>query len=1385
VPAYLAKIALLAALYFLSGKLGLTLAVPPGYATVIWPPSGIVLGMLLLHGRGLWPGVFLGSFLLNAMVGHAPQELPTWRELWLAAGIATGSTLQALVGHALVVRWFGQPIRLRNFGDLLRLLAVAVPVACVLSPTAGVLSLYLLASLPLAELADNWFTWWTGDVFGVLVFLPLTLVVSGRTAMFWRERPLRGLQALSLILLVLPLGLTFIAWKSLSETRWRQSQAHFEALAGESEQAITTRLAAYASATRSGAGIVQSSVFVARDEWRTFIEALRLHEDYPGMLGLGWIEGDVITYLEPDAVDGAPVRLALAGQPAMSEAADRAASSGIAALTQPVQLGPQDDLGAGFLLLQPVYRIGLPLGDARERRAALRGFVFTLFQARGLLADLTPSQGRRMDLTLYEGSAQGGVPLFTTRVGNASPRFAVRREMRAFGTQWSLQWQSTVDFERAENQGGAHFVLFGGLLFTGLFAVLLVVFGSRKPAVEATGPLEQPWILPLVTFSLVAGGSLAAYALLSNAEESQVSSRVENETRRLEADLDRAARERLQVVRRMAHRWSAGGGTPYVVWRNDARDLSLQVDGLEQLQWIGPDYYLHWSEGTRRRGWVEGRDVRNDARHASRLVESAERGLTYVTEPREIAPGESAFMVYVPVTREGRFDGFIAATFSSREFFGQVVESTAGKAFSFSVQYGGRTLYDDGQSRVANAGWQREGSFKVNDQRWAFTVRPTRAFVEEQQTLLPVIVLVAGVLIAFLSSFLVRYVLTSRLKAARMLASARALAASDERYELAMRGMSVGVWDWNICTNAVFLSQRCRDLLGISSAVFAPSFTGFLARLHPDDRPTFEKCLNGHLKRHDSFDLELRVLRDDGEYLWVHMYGQAQFDQAGIANRMAGSMQDITAQKRQGQALERSELQLRLLVDNAPVAVAMFDKEMRYLMTSRRWLQDYALEGRDIIGVSHYEVFPEIRSMPHFIDIHRRGLRGERFDFREDCWTRADGHKVWSHWAIHPWHETEGEVGGIILITEDVTARKQAEAAMRTTEAMNRAAMDKAPIGKALVLPDGRFARVNPALCQLLGYTEQELLARDFQSVTHPEDLAADLAEVRSLLEGRTISYEMSKRYFHRDGRVIWVQLSVSVVRAAEGAVEYLVAQVQDITERKNIDRMKDEFVAVVSNELRAPLTAIRDSLGEIAAHRNVALPASLQRMFEDCRANSERVSRLVEEIIELEKLAAGQLRFDFKDACIADITRQAVSVNAAFGRISLRPIDASLMVYVDTARYGRVLANLLSNAARFSPPDSAIEVGAESRGDWVRVYVRDAGPGIPEDFRARIFGKFAHADTTTNRQRSGPGLGLYLTRQMVEHMRGTIGFESNAGAGTTFWVEFPRMSRGARRLTA
>jgi PAS domain S-box-containing protein len=1415
---YLGGLGLLVAAYYLTGKFGNSIAVPPGYATLVWPPSGIALGALLAFGRRMTPGVFLGSLLINFdIVGlFGPGAVPS-AKLLACLCIAAGSTLQAYTGRALIARWLGLPLKLNRLADVFQVFALAGPLACLIASTAGVGALFLLGGLPSTSLAANWFSWWLGDVFGIVVFTPLVLALPGGAGVEWRQRALRSVHALGLMLLVLPLGLTFYAWKFFAESAQRQSAVHFETLAKESEEALRTRLTSYASATRSGAGVFQSSDFVSRAEWRRFTETIRLRDEFPGLMGLGWIERvraadknpflervradgspdfrihpegarsllDVVTYMEPEATAGAAIGLDISYETRRSEAAERAAATGRPILTRPIQLIQDDEKTPGFLLLQPVYDSDVPLDGALARRRALRGFVYVPFQASSFLAHLTPSQERSLDVAIAEGDSASGDIIYSSRIARAVPQFTVQRRLQVFGQIWMVTWQSTPEFEQAEYSNGALFVLFGGLLFTGLFAVLLVVIGARRQTVDPRGPSERPWQLPAITFVLMASASVAAWAMLSNAEDVALGSSVEAETRRLEADLERSTRARLQTLRRMTHRWETGTGTPYLVWRNDARDLVRQVEGLEELQWIGPDYRVQWAEGVRRGGWLANRDVRANTALSAHLAHSVATNTPYVTEPHEVAPGESVFLAYYPLQRDGRFDGFLAGLFSSNGFFRGFLP--ADKSFAFSVRYAGAGYYDNGMEPDANDAWTRESTFNVIDQRWTFTVAATRAYVDAQQTRTPLFVLIAGLLISVLSGVLVRFVLMARIKAARIEASSLALAASDERYELAMRGMSVGLWDWNVDTNAFYGSEKFKDIIGVPAAAFSPHYNEFSSRLHPDDRPAVEAALFGHLRRQGRFDIEFRLRRNDGEYVWVHANGQAQFDTGGHASRMAGSIQDITHKRQQEQAVRRSGEQLRVLIENAPAAIAMFDTQMRYLMTSRRWIQDHRLEGRDVIGLSHYDVFPEIRQMPQWIDVHQRALRGERFDHREDSWVRADGQREYNQWAIHPWHDSEGNVGGIVMFTEVITARKVAEAQLRTSEAMNRAAMDKAPIGKALVHPDGRFIKVNPALCQLLGYNEPELLANNFQSITHPDDLDADLDNLRALVDGRSISYEMEKRYLHRDGRVIWARLNVSMVRRTDGECDFLVAQIQDITESKALERTKDEFVALVSHGLRAPLAAIRASLGSIVNTRG--LPLAAQRQIDISYANTEGLFTLVNDILDVDKLASGLMHFDLADESLAVVTKQAVlasepAARALDVRIALEWIDPELVVYVDAGRFKQAMSNLLSNAAKFSAPQGEVEVGAERRGASVRVFVRDHGSGISEEFRERIFGRFAQARGDGPRQKGGSGLGLHITRQIVERMNGTIGFVSQVGVGTTFWIEFPCVSPQRVRVT-
>lgn len=351
--------------------------------------------------------------------------------------------------------------------------------------------------------------------------------------------------------------------------------------------------------------------------------------------------------------------------------------------------------------------------------------------------------------------------------------------------------------------------------------------------------------------------------------------------------------------------------------------------------------------------------------------------------------------------------------------------------------------------------------------------------------------------------------------------------------------------------------------------------------------------------------------------------------------------------------------------------------------------------------------------------------------------------------------------------------------ALRTSEETFRCAMENASIGMALVTVEGRFLKVNAALCELLGYDEARLLANDSQSITHPDDLETDLRFVRQALAGEIDRYRMEKRYYHESGRTIWTLLSVSLVRDRTGTPSYFVVQIQDISEQREIERVKGEFVSVVSHELRTPLTSIRGSLGLVLGTMSSDMPKNAARLLEIAHSNCERLIVLINDILDIDKIASGNMRFDMQRRSLPAMIGKSVQMTESYAhrfeaRLEVRTGAADAWIVVDEDRFAQVLLNLLSNASKFSPPNGVVTVDTRVVQGRARVTVTDQGPGIADDFHARIFERFSQADSSINRRTGGTGLGLHISRQIVERMNGAIGFDTQLGSGSTFWVEFP-----------
>jgi signal transduction histidine kinase len=256
-----------------------------------------------------------------------------------------------------------------------------------------------------------------------------------------------------------------------------------------------------------------------------------------------------------------------------------------------------------------------------------------------------------------------------------------------------------------------------------------------------------------------------------------------------------------------------------------------------------------------------------------------------------------------------------------------------------------------------------------------------------------------------------------------------------------------------------------------------------------------------------------------------------------------------------------------------------------------------------------------------------------------------------------------------------------------------------------------------------------------------------------------------------------------------EGAQDYLIkGQIEArgilralryATERKRLERLKDEFVSTVSHELRTPLTSISGSLGLLMGNAAGSLPKQMARLLAIAHTNSQRLVRLVDDILDIEKMQAGRMVFNFSRVEVRPLVAQAIAANRGFAkgygvRVRLEVSHTAAEVRADPDRLLQVITNLLSNAIKFSPADHEVVVAIGKGTDMVRLTVRDHGPGIPVDFKPLIFEKFAQADAGAARQKGGTGLGLSIVKQIVVRLSGEVGFVDAPGGGTIFHVQLP-----------
>jgi PAS domain S-box-containing protein len=379
--------------------------------------------------------------------------------------------------------------------------------------------------------------------------------------------------------------------------------------------------------------------------------------------------------------------------------------------------------------------------------------------------------------------------------------------------------------------------------------------------------------------------------------------------------------------------------------------------------------------------------------------------------------------------------------------------------------------------------------------------------------------------------------------------------------------------------------------------------------------------------------------------------------------------------------------------------------------------------------------------------------------------------------GLQPWAVLAGGLllcsllGGYLLTVTGRADQIRHQVQQRTLELS--AILENAAEGILIFDEQGLIERANPASSRLFGYASTALLGRQI----------GGLIPVLYRRSGSTLDDMLGKplEVTATSAAAQQVELEINLSRYELPGRQRYICMARDISARKQVERLKSEFVSTVSHELRTPLTSIRGSLGLLAAGAVGELPERARELVNIAQSNSERLVSLVNDILDIEKLEFGQASFQLSRTDLRPLLHEALLHNQGYAdsfevHLSLddQALPAQVSVEIDSLRLQQVLSNLISNAVKFSEPRNKVRISAEIIERDVRIQVQDHGPGIAEEFRERIFQKFAQADGSDSRRKGGTGLGLSICKNLVERMHGQIGYSSVLGEGSTFYFTLP-----------
>ncbi len=483
------------------------------------------------------------------------------------------------------------------------------------------------------------------------------------------------------------------------------------------------------------------------------------------------------------------------------------------------------------------------------------------------------------------------------------------------------------------------------------------------------------------------------------------------------------------------------------------------------------------------------------------------------------------------------------------------------------------------------------------------------------------------------------------------------------------------------------------------------------------------------------------------------------------------------------------------IVALAADAIIATDADQRILLFNRGAEEIFGYRADEVIGQPLDMLLPERAARAHrerdIPSFERSGVTARRMAERAEVYGRRKSGEEFPLEAAISRTVVNGE-SRYTAILRDVSERRRAEQALRESESLFRTALEWSPIGMAIRDLDGHWLAVNRALCDLVGYTEEELRKLSFREISHPDDVDADAVLAEELLAGQRQGYSREKRYVHKDGHVVWILLAVTLVRSERGEPRFFIAQMKNITDRKNAQALLarqteelarsnaelEQFAYVASHDLQEPLRMVASYTQLLARRYEGQLDEKADRWIGYAVDGAQRMQALINDLLALSRVGTHGRPLQLCQ-CDAMLTRVLESLAVAIAESEAEvTVDALPPLHADAGQLGQLFQNLIGNALKFRRPGvpPRIHVGVERRnrdglGEWL-FSVSDNGIGMDPSYTEQVFVLFQRLHT--REEYPGTGIGLAICRKIVDRHGGRIWVESTPGAGSTFYFILP-----------